>query len=82
VQARLLLRGREAPVFALPDAHAVAARLGVSVPPLVEGAPLFELAILCASLPGDPVAPWAILLAGAAARLWRWYAGPLGAAGD
>ena len=69
-------------MFALPDAHAVAARLGVSVPPLVEGAPLFELAILCASLPGDPVAPWAILLAGAAARLWRWYAGPLGAAGD
>lgn len=81
-QARLLLRGREAPVFALPDAHAVAARLGVRLPPLVEGAPLFELAILCAALPGDPVAPWAILLAGAAARLWRWYAGPLGAAGD
>jgi hypothetical protein len=82
VQARLLLRGREAPVFALPDAHAVAARLGVRLPALMEGAPLFELVILCAALPGDPVAPWAILLAGAAARLWRWYAGPLGAAGD
>lgn len=82
VQARYLLRGREAPVFALPDAHAVAARLGVRLPPLVEGAPLFELAIVFAAIPGHPVAPWAILLAGAAARLWRWYAGPLGAAGD
>jgi hypothetical protein len=82
VQARYLLRGREAPVFALPDAHAVAARLGVRLPPLVEGAPLFELAIVFAAIPGHPVAPWAILLGGAAARLWRWYAGPLGAAGD
>lgn len=82
VQARYLLRGREAPVFALPDAHAVASRLGVRLPALLEGAPLFELCIVLAAMGGHPVAPWAILLAGAAARLWRWYAGPLGAAGD
>ncbi len=82
VQARNLLRGREALVFALPDAHAVATRLGVRLPPLIEGAPLFELAIGFAALSGYAAAPWAILLVGAAARLWRWYAGPLGADGD
>lgn len=82
VQSRFLLRGREATVFALPDAHAVASRTGVTLPPLMEGAPLFELVILLCAIPGEPAVPWAILLGGAAARLWRWYAGPLGAAGD
>lgn len=82
LQSRLLLRGREATVFALPDAHAVASRLGTKLPPLMEGAPLFELVILACAIPGEPAVPWAILLGGAAARLWRWYAGPLGAAGD
>ncbi len=82
VQARFLLRGREAPVFALPDAHAVAARLGIRLPAALEGAPLFELAVLIAALPGETIGPWTVLVCGAAARLWRWYAGPLGAAGD
>ncbi|MBK6916039.1 MAG: hypothetical protein IPH07_01435 [Deltaproteobacteria bacterium] len=82
VQARFLLRGHEAPVFALPDAHAVAARLGARLPAVMEGAPMFELAILLAALPGVPTAPWSLLLMGAAARVWRWFAGPLGAAGD
>ncbi|HWB81634.1 MAG TPA: hypothetical protein VG755_42020 [Nannocystaceae bacterium] len=82
VQARFLLRGREAPVFALPDAHAVAARLGITLPAALEGAPLFELAVLVASLPTEAMWPWSVLVVGAAARLWRWYAGPLGAAGD
>jgi hypothetical protein len=82
VQARLLLRGREAPVFALPDAHAVATRLGIRLPAALEGAPLFELAVLLTALPGEAIGPWSVLLVGAAARLWRWYAGPLGAAGD
>lgn len=82
VQARLLLRGRESSVFALPDAHAVAMRLGIHMPSLLEGAPLFELAVLVLALPGAAIGPWSVLVVGAAARLWRWYAGPLGAAGD
>ncbi|MBX7083055.1 MAG: hypothetical protein K1X88_27865 [Nannocystaceae bacterium] len=81
-QARFLLRGHEAPVFALPDAHAVAARLGLRLPSIMEGAPMFELVIVLAALPGGATAPWVVLLTGAAARVWRWFAGPLGAAGD
>ena len=75
-QARLLLRGRPAEVFALPDAHAVAARLGVRVPAWLDGAPSFELVVLAASLTTVAELPWSVLAAGAVARLWRWFAGP------
>lgn len=82
VQARLLLRGHIEPVFALPDAHAVAARIGLPLPPWIEGAPLFELLVLVMAIPMVPELPWTLLVAGAVARLWRWYAGPVGAGGD
>jgi hypothetical protein len=75
-QARLLLQGKPADVFALPDAHAVAARLGVRVPAWLDGAPSFELAVLVASLTTVAELPWSVLAAGAVARLWRWFAGP------
>jgi hypothetical protein len=75
-QARLLLRGRPAEVFALPDAHAVAARLGVRIPTWLDGAPLLELAVVAAAIPGVAELPWSMLAAGAVARLWRWFAGP------
>jgi hypothetical protein len=75
-QARLLLRGRPADVFALPDAHAVAARLGVRIVPWLDGAPLFELAVVAAALSGVAELAWSVLAAGAVARLWRWFAGP------
>lgn len=75
-QARLLLRRRPADVFALPDAHAVAARIGVHVPAWLDGAPVLELAVLVAALPGVAELPWSVLAAGAVARLWRWFAGP------
>ena len=82
IQARLLLRGHEQPVFALPDAHAVAGRLGVRLPAVVEGAPLFELLVVLGAATGWAELPWSVLVAGAAARLWRWYAGPRGEGGD
>lgn len=75
-QARLLLRRRPADVFALPDAHAVAARLGVRLPALLDGAPLLELAVVVTALSGVAELPWSVLAAGAVARLWRWFAGP------
>jgi hypothetical protein len=75
-QARLLLRGRPADVFALPDAHAVAARLGGRIPTWLDGAPFLELAVVVAAVPGMAELPWSVLAAGAVARLWRWFAGP------
>jgi len=82
VQARLLLRGHDQPVFALPDAHAVARRLGIHMPTWVEGAPIFELLVVFGAASGWAELPWSVLVAGAAARLWRWYAGPRGEGGD
>lgn len=75
-QARLLLQQRPAEVFALPDAGELAARLGLSVPRVVSGAPLLELSLVAAALTGRPALPWALLGASAVARLWRWFAGP------
>src|SRR5690606_37686612 len=75
-QARLLLLGRPAEVFALPEARAVAERLGTSLPRAIEGAPLLELGVLFAALSGVPALPWSVLAASAVARLWRWFAGP------
>ncbi len=79
VQARLLLQGRPAEVFALPDVHAVAQRLGVRWPAMLDGAPVLELAAFVASLTGSVGLPWSIMEVGAVARLWRWFArgGPL-----
>ncbi|HET6584806.1 MAG TPA: hypothetical protein VFG69_15215 [Nannocystaceae bacterium] len=82
IQARFLLRGHEQPVFALPDAHAVAGRLGIRLPAAVEGAPLFECLVVISAATGWAELPWSILVGGAAARLWRWYAGPRGEGGD
>ncbi len=76
LQARLLLRGRPADIFALPDAEAAAGRLGVRWWPGLRGAPLLELSVCLASLTGIPELPWSILATGALARLWRWFAGP------
>lgn len=75
-QARLLLLGRPAEVFALPEAGAVARRLGTRLPRAIEGAPLLELGVLVAALSGEPALPWSVLAASAVARLWRWFAGP------
>jgi hypothetical protein len=75
-QARQRLRGRPADVFALPDAHAVARRLGVVWPAVLEGAPVLELATVVASVTGAAELPWSVLIAGALARLWRWFSGP------
>jgi hypothetical protein len=77
-QARLVLQRRPADVFALPDAGALARRLGLSLPRAIEGAPLLELAVVVAAIPGPPVLPWSLLGASAVARLWRWFAGPSG----
>jgi hypothetical protein len=75
-QARLILRGRPADVFALPDVEPALKRLGVAWPPVLRGAPLMELVVLAASVGGLAELPWSVLAAGAAARLWRWFAGP------
>ncbi len=76
LQARLLLRGRDAEIFRLPDAENVARRLGFPWWPGLDHAPLFELLVLAASPFATPELPWSVLAAGALARLWRWYAGP------
>lgn len=76
VQARLILRDRPAEVFAVPKPATLAARLGVTLPRWVEGAPLIELLVLAVSLPGHAALPWSVLAAVAIARLWRWYVGP------
>lgn len=77
-QARLLLRGKPADVFALPDPRALTQRLDVRLPRALDGAPLLELAVLAVALPGWPGLPWSVLAASAVARLWRWFAGPSG----
>ncbi|MGH1346888.1 MAG: hypothetical protein ACRBN8_35295 [Nannocystales bacterium] len=76
LQARLLLRGRDAEIFRLPDAEAAARRLGFPWWPGLDHAPLFELLVLAMSPFATPELPWSVLAAGALARLWRWYAGP------
>ena len=76
LQARLLLRGRDAEIFRLPDAQAAARRLGFPWWPGLDHAPIFELLVLIASPLATPELPWSVLAAGALARLWRWYAGP------
>ncbi|MCA9711425.1 MAG: hypothetical protein KDK70_36645 [Myxococcales bacterium] len=76
VQARLILRDRPAEVFAVPDPDTLAARLGVTLPRWVEGAPLIELCVLAVALPGHAALPWSVLAVVAIARLWRWYVGP------
>ncbi len=76
LQARLLLRGRDAQIFVLPDAEAAVRRLGFPWWPGLDHAPLFELLVLLASPFATPELPWSVLAAGAVARLWRWYAGP------
>lgn len=76
LQARRLLRGGPAEVFALPDPHALTRRLDVALPRAIEGAPLLELAVLVVAPIGLTAVPWSVLAASAVARLWRWYAGP------
>lgn len=73
--ARKLLRRQPDRAFALPDASAFMARLGLHMPPWLRGVPLLELAVLLATLPGLAGPPWALLAAGGLARLWRWFAG-------
>ena len=75
-QARLILRGRPADIFALPQVEPATRRLGLTWPIVLRGAPLWELVVLAASATGLPELPWSVLAAGAAARLWRWFAGP------
>ena len=76
LQARLLLRGRDAEIFRLPDGEAAVRRLGFPWWPGFDHAPIFELLVLAASPFATPELPWSVLAAGALARLWRWYAGP------
>jgi hypothetical protein len=76
LQARLLLRGRDAEIFRLPDAEAAVRRLGFPWWPGLDHAPIFELLVLFASPFASPELPWSVLATGALARLWRWYAGP------
>ncbi|MCR9166152.1 MAG: hypothetical protein ACE37F_10435 [Nannocystaceae bacterium] len=76
LQARLLLRGRDAEIFRLPNAEGAARRLGVPWWPGLDHAPIFELLVLLASAFATPELPWSVLATGALARLWRWYAGP------
>ncbi len=76
VQARLILRDRPADVFAVPEPSRLAERLGVTLPRWLDGAPLIELLVLLASVPGFAALPWSLLAAVAVARLWRWFAGP------
>jgi hypothetical protein len=75
-QARQRLRGRPAEVFALPDAHAVAGRLGVVWPAALEGAPVLEGMAVLASSTTLAELTWSVMIAGALARLWRWFSGP------
>lgn len=77
LQARRLLRGGSAGVFALPDPHALTQRLDVTLPHALEGAPLLELMVVVVSPLGVTALPWSVLAASAVARLWRWYAGPI-----
>ena len=77
LQARRLLRGMGAGVFALPDPRTLTRRLDIALPRAIEGAPLLELAVLVVAPLGVTALPWSVLAGSAVARLWRWYAGPV-----
>ena len=72
-QARLMLRGRPADVFALPEPHAVASRLGFRWPAAIDGAPVVESLTLMVATVGMVELCWSVLAAAAVARLWRWF---------
>ncbi len=74
---RSLLRGTDRGALALPDGRRLLHRLGVELPSVVRGAPLLELAICVGALSGVPEAPWTVLVAAAASRLWRWFTAPV-----
>lgn len=72
-QARLMLRGRPADVFALPEPHAVASRLGFRWPAAIDGAPVVETLTVVVATAGAIELCWSVLAAAAVARLWRWF---------
>lgn len=76
VRARSVLRGRVSDVLALPNAHAVARRLGVRWPDALDGSPFVELVVWVAAASGIPELPWSVLLSTGLGRLWRWFSGP------
>jgi len=76
VHTRAVLRGRPTDVFALPDAHALARRLHIRWPAVLDGAPFVELVIWVAATSGMAELPWSVLLATGLGRLWRWFSGP------
>lgn len=76
VHTRSVLRGRPSDVFALPDAHALARRLHIRWPAVLDGAPFVELVIWLAAMTGIAELPWSALLATGLGRLWRWFSGP------
>jgi hypothetical protein len=75
VHARHVLQGAEHTPLALPDGERLAAWLGLRVDERLRGAPLFELTVIAAAATTVAMAPWAVLVIGALARVWRWYAG-------
>ncbi len=75
-QARHALQKREGYAFALPDSEALAHRLGLVLPRWCAGPPLLEVGCAALALTSVPEFPWALLVAGGLARLWRWFARP------
>lgn len=74
--ARSILRARESDALALPDGWSFFAQIGIRLPSFLQGAPLLEIGVLLVALSGQPALPWALLVAAALARLWRWFTAP------
>ncbi len=75
--ARKLLHGAPSEALELPDVQAIARRLGIALPTWIEGAPVVELMVVLVTLAGEVELPWTVLVGIGAARIWRWYVGPV-----
>jgi hypothetical protein len=74
--ARAILRDQGQLTLRLPRGDRFFARIEVSLPQWLEGAPLLESLALCLSVIGHPALPWAVFVGAAMARSWRWFVGP------
>jgi hypothetical protein len=73
---RSLLRGAPRAALELPKAVHLLQRLDLRLPSWLEGVPLLELLIVLCACSTSPELPWLMLVAGAVARLWRWFVEP------
>lgn len=78
VQARTLLRRQGLVSLELPDSAELVERLGVRFPERYEVPLVIESSVLALALTGVTGLPWGVLVAAGIARLWRWFASPVG----